>query len=105
MRNFSTMVDLSNSFAIGVDEDVAGIYFYECLRALTVTMDANPSFLSPSQEAVLLDFNEWFERAKDDDRNGRYPQKPVFFYVNLNMGHSVAFVAVNSKGKLDLSAP
>lgn len=103
MRNFSTSVSLSSSFAIGVDVGFSDDYFLNCQRALIVAMDANPDFLSPSQEQTLADFVGWFARAKIDDQSGVYPQMPVFFYANLNAGHNVVFVAVNAKDRAQLS--
>lgn len=103
MRNYSTQVDLTNSFAISLDVSLSDTYFCECQAAIITTMDANPRSLSPSEEGVLADFIGWFEQAQGDDRHGLYPQKPVFFYANLNTGRNCVFVVTDCKGKQSLS--
>jgi len=102
MRNFSSMVGLTNSFAVDVRESVDGNYINSCREALLITMGANPSMLTPSERGTLSDFTEWFLDAVEDDRKGIFPQKPVFFCANLHEGHSVVFVAVDSKSSLQL---
>lgn len=55
-----------------------------------ISMDANPDFMTPSEEGILADFIGWFMRCKNDAViRGVAPSNPVFFYANLNSGSSI----------------
>jgi hypothetical protein len=102
MRHFSSHVPACNVIAISVDESFVSSAFVEVQRALMIAMDANPSNMNPSEEAVLADFIRWFKDAKEADRNGMPPVKPVFMYVNMNEGFTSLVLLTDPKGKLTL---
>ena len=94
MRNFSSVVSRSNHFMVPANEPLDGEVILAFQRALIIAMDANPVFMTPSQEGVIADFTRWIEKGQSEAARSLPVLEPVFFYANLNLGHSVAFVLV-----------
>jgi len=97
MIHFSSRVAASTSFEV----DVAQPDFPKFLRVLLIAMDINSvQDSTPAEERVIKGAVGWFRRLENDSRNGIAFRDPIFIYVNLNTGFSLAFVATDPKGKI-----
>ncbi|DAD50516.1 hypothetical protein QIJ70_gp1 [ssRNA phage Gerhypos.1_9] len=103
MRNFNTRVQAQNTHfldvrTVGFTDDA----FVAVQQALVLAMEATNGYLSPSEEETLSDFITWWKTCRseaiDQTSTGWVGQgditHPVFTYVNLNAGYSVAVVAI-----------
>jgi hypothetical protein len=111
MINFSTAVSPASTFVVAESTGLFDSYFDRIKEALVITMGGNLRSLTPSQVEVLADFDKWVIHNKGATIVGRETAallrsdtkplvKPIFFYVNLNEGHSMAVIWADAKGKV-----
>jgi hypothetical protein len=96
MRNFTAKVESFSTVLVSEDWSLTDIRFLKCLQMLTIAMDANPSFVTPSQEGTLSDFIGWFRLLKEEESAGESVSRPAFVYVNLNTGATQLFLSTRA---------
>jgi hypothetical protein len=99
MRNYSSLVGYDSVFTADANMSFTDPSFVRIQEALVITMGANPSMLTTSEERVLADFIGWLLHCKEESVNTP-PRAPVFVYHNLNEGHSLAVIWTDLKGKV-----
>jgi hypothetical protein len=98
MRNFSTSVTLDSTFLVSA-HSLDYLTKRDIVSALIVSLEANSKLMTPSEEQVLCDFDEWCDKIHLEIANAHLFQRktilarPVFAYHNLNTGKSVVVVA------------
>jgi hypothetical protein len=98
MRNYSTGVRGDSVVLVNITEPLYSEAYASAFRALSIAMEANCSFLNPSEEAVLGDFMGWALKVKQQHRDGVLVLEPCFVYANLNTGFTLVIVAANANG-------
>lgn len=99
MRNFHSVIPSRFVFNWENDWDVpfSGEKYLSIRRALFRLMEVNEAnpMLSPSEERVLQDFDDFVVQASG---KGLFDEVPntLFFYANCNTGVSLAVVACTS---------
>jgi len=105
MKHFTHELVSQNIFTMSPSDSFTSERFIAAQRALVIAMDANPSDLTTSEEAVLTDFISWFKGVKEDlvlvFKNEKFLiSKPVFVYVNVSSGDTQLFTVADYSGEM-----